>query len=144
LTVVGKKTTKQCSALDKALAKHHWIPTLPHHEILQLMREQDMLIFPSLFEGFGLVITEAMSQGTPVITTERTAGPDLITHGENGLLIKAGATDALVEAIEAMLLNPERITRMGKEARERARQRPWNVYSQELSEAVKKYSNVSL
>jgi glycosyltransferase involved in cell wall biosynthesis len=37
---------------------------MPHNEVLKLMRENDVLVFPSLFEGFGLVITEAMSQGT--------------------------------------------------------------------------------
>ena len=50
------------------------------------MKEHDVLIFPSLFEGFGLVITEAMAQGTPVITTDRTAGPDVISDNENGCL----------------------------------------------------------
>ena len=52
------------------------------------MREHDVFVFPSLFEGFGLVITESMSQGTPVITTDRTAGPDLIKNDENGWLLK--------------------------------------------------------
>jgi len=39
-------------------------------DILKLMASQDVFVFPSLFEGFGLVITEAMSQGTPVISTD--------------------------------------------------------------------------
>jgi glycosyltransferase involved in cell wall biosynthesis len=41
------------------------------------MRVNDVLVFPSLFDGFGMVITEAMSQGTPVIVSERSAGPGL-------------------------------------------------------------------
>jgi glycosyltransferase involved in cell wall biosynthesis len=77
LTVIGNKVTEDCPALDRELKKHRWVPTLPHQRILEEMRAHDILVFPSLFEGFGLVITEAMSQGTPVITTERTAGPDL-------------------------------------------------------------------
>jgi len=81
LTVVGNKTTSDCPALNQALDIHRWIPSLPHEGILQLMREHDLLVFPSLFEGFGLVITEAMAQGTPVITTDRTAGPDIIKDG---------------------------------------------------------------
>ena len=100
------------------------------------MREQDVLVFPSLFEGFGLVITEAMSQGTPVITTDRTAGPDLITHGENGWLIEAGSTEALKQAIEELLYRPEMIESTGRAAMETARLRPWEVYGMELAKAV--------
>lgn len=139
LTVVGRKSVNDCRALDTALAKHRWIPSLPHDEVLQLMREQDVLAFPSLFEGFGLVITEAMSQGTPVITTDRTAGPDLITHGRNGWLIEAGSTSALRAAIEQLLHQPQEIIDAGLEAMETARRRPWSVYGQELIEAIMDY-----
>jgi glycosyltransferase involved in cell wall biosynthesis len=137
LTVVGRKGGPECPALDVALARHRWIPSLPHHEILKLMRENDVLLFPSLFEGFGLVITEAMSQGTPVITTDRTAGPDLIKHGQNGWLIKAGSTEALTNAIENLLSQPEQIAEAGRAAQVTAAQRPWSVYGRELAAAVR-------
>lgn len=136
LTVIGHRVTDQCPALDRALAEHRWIPSLPHEGILQQMREHDALVFPSLFEGFGLVITEAMSQGTPVITTERTAGPDLIRHGENGWLIRAGSTPDLVETIEGILHNRAVIREAGLRAMETARMRPWEVYGRELARAV--------
>jgi glycosyltransferase involved in cell wall biosynthesis len=109
---------------------------LPHEEVLALMRTQDVLVFPSLFEGFGLVITEAMSQGTPVITTDRTAGPDLIEHGKNGWLVEAGSTAALQEALKNLIENPQLLAAVGKAAMETARQRPWEVYGKELAEAV--------
>lgn len=136
LTVVGGKATQDCPALDVAIARHRWIPSLPHEEILKLMRAHDVFVFPSLFEGFGLVITEAMSQGTPVITTDRTAGPDLIEHGRNGWLIDAGSTDALKEAIEELLRRPEQIASAGKAAMETARKRPWETYGKELAESL--------
>lgn len=139
LTVVGQKTTTSCKALDIELDKHHWIPSLPHREILDLMRENDVLLFPSLFEGFGLVITEAMSQGTPVITTNRTAGPDLIRHGENGWLVEPGSTIALKECIEQLLLNKEDVVRAGKAALETAHSRSWDVYGRELAEATSRH-----
>jgi glycosyltransferase involved in cell wall biosynthesis len=139
LTVIGKKTVSNCNVLNTELSKHNWIPGLPHSEILKLMQECDVLIFPSLFEGFGLVITEAMSQGTPVITTERTIGPDIIKNGENGWLIKAGCTDSLLSAIEKLLYNFRYITDVGYAARETAKCKPWFVYSKELTTAIKKY-----
>ncbi|MDT0650421.1 glycosyltransferase family 4 protein [Autumnicola edwardsiae] len=136
LTVLGHKAANDCAALNKALAKHKWIPSLPHKEVLKLMREHDVLLFPSLFEGFGMVITEAMSQGTPVITTDRTAGPDLITDKKNGWLIKAGSTEELRGAIEEILVKPEQVKIIGKEAIERAGLRPWTLYGQELTQAI--------
>lgn len=138
LTVVGQRASEDCKALDTALAKHCWIPSLPHADILKLMRESDVLLFPSLFEGFGLVITEAMSQGTPVITTDRTAGPDLIEHGRNGWLVEAGSTPALLNAVENLLQQPQRISGAGRAAMETARLRPWKAYGQELADAIKK------
>ncbi|RXF69438.1 glycosyltransferase family 4 protein [Arcticibacter tournemirensis] len=139
LTVVGLKPCNDCNVLEKGLAKHTWIPKLPHKDILEMMKSCDVLIFPSLFEGFGLVITEAMSQGTPVITTDRTAGPDLITHEENGWLVNAGSTEALIEAIENLLLSPGSIEAAGRAAMETARLRPWDVYKTELAVSVQKH-----
>lgn len=136
LTIIGRKSTNDCKALDKALTKHHWIPSLPHNQVLEQMQAHDVLLFPSLFEGFGLVITEAMSQGTPVITTERTAGPDVIEHDKNGWLVEAGSTLALQNCIEELIAKPEKIVEAGKVAIETAKQRPWHVYGSALAEAV--------
>ena len=136
LTVVGHKATNDCPALDAALTRHRWIASLPHAAVLELMRTQDVLVFPSLFEGFGLVITEAMSQGTPVITTDRTAGPDLITPGHDGWLVEAGSTPALQAAIEELLHRPTAVAAAGQAARETARLRPWAAYGQELAHAL--------
>ena len=139
LTVVGKKVSEDCKALDNELAKHRWIPTLSHYEVLELMQQHDVLVFPSLFEGFGLVISEAMAVGTPVITTDRTAGPDLIQDGENGWLIEAGSTDALKTAIENILQHPQQIETAGRNAMETAAKRPWHIYGAELAEAIMKH-----
>lgn len=136
LTVIGAKIAPDCPALNQELARNRWIPSLPHDQILAEMRAHDVFVFPSLFEGFGLVITEAMSQGTPVITTERTAGPDLITPGENGWLIRAGSPDSLFAQLEQLIANPDAVRTAGVQARKKAIKRPWSVYGRELAEAI--------
>ncbi|MBU3714296.1 MAG: glycosyltransferase family 4 protein [Ferruginibacter sp.] len=137
LTIVGQKTTHECKALDSCLKKYNYIPTLSNQRILELMRTHDVLLFPSLFEGFGLVITEAMSQGMPVITTNRTAGPDIIDHNKNGWLINAADTRVLIAAIKYLLDNPHAVEENGQNALHTAKQRPWNVYGQMLAEELK-------
>jgi len=136
LTVIGSKSSQCCPALDTALTKHRWMPSLPHHRILEEMRNHDLLVFPSLFEGFGLVITEAMSQGTPVLTTDRTAGPDLIEHGRNGWIIAADEISNLHETIENILHKPKEIELCGRAALESARARPWSAYGDELARCI--------
>jgi glycosyltransferase involved in cell wall biosynthesis len=138
LTIVGHKSVEDCIPLNEALNRHNYIPSLPHASILQLMRAHDVFVFPSLFEGFGLVITEAMSQGTPVITTNRTAGPDLITDGENGWLVEAGSTKALKQCIEMLLSQPNLVQKAGIAAMKTATLRPWDSYSSELGNFIKK------
>lgn len=136
LTVVGKKAVDDCSALNEALGRHTWIPSLPHNEILECMRNHDVLVFPSLFEGFGLVITEAMSQGTPVITTDRTAGPDLISEGVDGWLVDAGSSASIKKVFIEILEEPELLKKYGQAAQKKAITRPWSVYGDETVSAL--------
>lgn len=137
LTIVGRKGNEECLPLNAGLQKNRYIPSLTHSEVLNEMKNHDILLFPSLFEGFGLVVTEAMSQGTPVITTNRTCGADLITHNTDGWLVEASSTDALVHQIRLILESPEIIEKVGRAAMEKARSRPWAQYGIELVEYVK-------
>jgi glycosyltransferase involved in cell wall biosynthesis len=136
LTVVGNKAVIDCTALNEALEEHTWIPSMAHDEILECMRSHDIFVFPSLFEGFGLVITEAMSQGTPVITTDRTAGPDLISHEVDGWLVEAGSSAAIKKVITSVLEKPMLLKELGQAAQNKARTRPWSVYGDELVQAM--------
>jgi glycosyltransferase involved in cell wall biosynthesis len=136
LTVVGHKAVSDCAALNEALDQHNWISSLSHDQVLGCMREHDILVFPSLFEGFGLVITEAMSQGVPVITTDRTAGPDLIRDGVDGWLVEAGSSEAIKKVLQNILEKPELIQQVGEAAQNKARTRPWSIYGEELVQAL--------
>jgi glycosyltransferase involved in cell wall biosynthesis len=136
LTIVGHKAVPNCEALNKALEQHHWIPSLSHDQVLACMRDHDVFVFPSLFEGFGLVITEAMSQGVPVITTERTAGPDLIENDVDGWIIPAGTSIALKNVLNNILEKPELLKKFGLAAQTKAAARPWSVYGQEMADAL--------
>ncbi len=138
LTIIGRKPAATCAPLEAGLKKHTYIESAPHGEILNQMRQHDLFIFPSLFEGFGLVVTEAMSQGTPAITTDRTCGPDIIVHGVNGWLIEAGSTDALISQLKILINDPSTIKRAGMEALRTAQNRPWSVYESEMVAAISK------
>lgn len=136
LTVVGHKAIPDCVALNEALEYHNWIPSLSHNQVLDCMREHDIFVFPSLFEGFGLVITEAMSQGVPVITTDRTAGPDLISNGADGWIVPAASSIAIKEVFLQILETPEILEQFGLAAQQKSKTRPWSVYGQEMADSL--------
>ncbi len=136
LTVVGRKLNEDCAILNKELKNHNYIANLPFPEVLKLMGEHDVFVFPSLFEGFGMVITEAMSQGLPVITTINTAGGDLIEHGKNGWLVTPGSTDELTILLQNLIEKPEQITSVAKEALKTAQKRPWSVYASDVVKTI--------
>jgi len=132
LTLLGRKTANNCRPLEMAVRQHRWIPTLHHAGVLREMHEHDLLVFPSLFEGFGLVVLEAMAQGTPVITTEHTCGPDVIDDGIDGFIVPVRSAAAMAEKIELLNADRERLTSMKDAARHKAGAHPWETYRERL------------
>lgn len=137
LTIVGRKVVQECAPLEKQLLNHTWIPSLPHEEVLKIMAEQDILLFPSLFEGYGLVITEAMSQGTPVITTNRTCGRDFIKDGINSWLVEPGGSQLINAKLKSILREPECIPKIGRAAMSTASELPIESYGERITDALK-------
>lgn len=135
LTVVGARVAA-CPALDAALANHTWHPSLPHDQVLALMRDHDVLVFPSLFEGFGLVITEALSQGMVVITTPNTAGPDLLHDGVDGFIVPIRDSAAISAHLDLLARDRARLSHMGMQALATASARRWESFRQNLVRAV--------
>lgn len=136
LTLLGAKTVAGCAPLEAATRSHRWIPSLPHHEVLAEMSRQDVLVFPSLFEGFGLVMLEAMSRGLPVIATPHTAAPDVLTDGEDGFVIPIRSADAIVEKLELLVRDRPRLQAMKMAARAKAATLTWESYRRGLVNAV--------
>jgi starch synthase len=132
LTLLGRKAVAGCGPLDQAVRDHRWLPSLSHARFLFEMGQHDVLIFPSLFEGFGLAITEAMSQGIPVITTAHTAGPDIIDDGVDGFIVPIRSAEAIAEKLELLARDRERLRAMKISAREKAQIHPWENYRRAL------------
>ncbi|MGM9739230.1 MAG: glycosyltransferase family 4 protein [Candidatus Cryptobacteroides sp.] len=77
-----------------------------------------MLVMSSHYEGFPMVMVEAMSLGLPVVTFDYQCGPkDIIDHGKNGLLVKEGDIQGLADAMMSLMASSETLARMSVEAR---------------------------
>ncbi len=102
----------------------HW-PHVAKAELGARYAAADLLAFPTLGDGFGLVIQEAMCSGTPVLTTPCGGGPECITDGEDGWIVPPRDIDALVARLREAAADRERLHAMGKAARARAERFTW-------------------
>jgi glycosyltransferase involved in cell wall biosynthesis len=104
-------------------------------ELRRRYRRADIFVFPSFFEGFGLVLLEAMACGLPAIASADSAGPDVLDDS-CGRIIPAGNLDALVEALRWFSANRDQLPIIQAAARSRAEQCTWDDYRRCVSEAV--------
>lgn len=100
----------------------------PHSKLPALFKQCDVFVFPSYCEGFGLVLLEALASGLPIITTDATAGPDLIQDGVEGFITPSGDIDRLCQAIRFFVDNPNKLSEMSRAARRCAEKFTWDAY----------------
>lgn len=102
------------------------------------IREQDKaplysgataFLFPSLYEGFGMPVLEAMACGAPVITSRVSALPEVV--GDAGVLIDPYSEPAISEALGEVLTSPKRRQELGQRARERSRMFSWRQVAEQ-------------
>jgi starch synthase len=105
--------------------------------MLREMKRHDVLVLPSLFEGFGLVILEAMAQGLVVIATPHTAAPDVIENGIDGFVVPIRSAEAIAEKLEALLKDRTQLHEMKLAAQRKAQQFRWEVYRRRLVEMAR-------
>lgn len=136
LTLIGRPTSPSCAPLNAALERHRWIPTLPHAQILEQMRQHDVLLLPSLFEGFALVIHEAISQGLPVIATANTGACESVRDGQEGFIVPIRSSRAIASRLQQLVVDRERLAAMRRACLRRAAERSWLGYEQALAAVV--------
>jgi starch synthase len=136
LTLIGRVTAPECRPLVAALARHRWIETLPHLQILEQMRQHDVLLLPSLFEGYALVISEALSQGLPVLTTPNSGATQTIRDGMEGFIVPIRNSQAIAERLQQLATNRNQLVSMRHACLRRAAELSWAGYEQGLRAVV--------
>jgi glycosyltransferase involved in cell wall biosynthesis len=133
--IIGGDVDLKASGLEKLITglnlKNSIIFTgrLEEKELVALYQAADLFIDPSLYEGFGLQVVEAMSCGAPVITSNRTSLPEIV--GDAGILVDPADINGLASALTRVLTNAQLRNSMRQRGAERAKLFSWDKTARE-------------
>ena len=102
---------------DYATPNVRFLGQLSRQEVAAIYRNSNVFVFPSVNEGFGMVILEAMASGLAVIAAKGTGADDCITHATNGLTVPPRNSVALADALQWCHDHPQDAIALGQKAR---------------------------
>jgi len=137
LEIVGRGTLRRVveRLVEDLPEQTRWRESLPTADIAQALDEATVLVLPSRSEGLGRVVVEAFCRGRGVVGSRVGGIPDLVSEGENGLLVPSGDASALADALVRMLSDRALAERIG--AAGRSGVEPWLSTPQEYARRVR-------
>ncbi|PWU18854.1 MAG: hypothetical protein C5B48_14360 [Candidatus Rokuibacteriota bacterium] len=137
LRIVGKGTRRH--VVEELLAElpeqTEWTPELTTTEVSGALDAATVLVLPSRSEGMGRVLVEALCRGRGVVATRVGGIRDLITDGENGVLVEPRRPQALTDALVSVLSDPGLAERLAARARPSAE--PWIATPEQYAEHMR-------
>lgn len=124
LCIVGNAENQEYAASLKEQAlrlgldgRVTFLDSLPQRQLAALMAQAEVFVLPSISEGLGRVIFEAMAAGTPAIASQVGGIPEMIRDGVTGFLVPPGDAGALAQRLRWIFQHPKQTLKMGKQAR---------------------------
>jgi alpha-maltose-1-phosphate synthase len=136
LTLIGTRFAAN-TRVDAACQRWRWFETLSHGRVLDVMMHSDVLVLPSLSEAFGLVVTEALACGLPVIITPNVGAGDLVSDGHEAFIVPICSSEAIAERLNTLHRDRELLTAMSQNARMTAAEKSWTVYRDNWAQAIR-------
>jgi glycosyltransferase involved in cell wall biosynthesis len=130
-TLIGGSGAPPPTGPNDAIVRMGW---MNHDRLAAELPQHDVLILPSFFDSFGMVVAEAMACGLPAIVTQYVGAKEMITPGANGLIIPAGDAAALVDAMHWFIAHRGILPEMSRAARESAERYDWVNYHRRVTE----------
>lgn len=121
LLIAGREghATKHLTAQIDRLGLQKTVQLLGHRDdVTDVMAAADLFVFPSLYEGLGGALIEAIGLGLPVVASDLPALREVVREGENADLVPAADPEALAVALVGLLSDRSRLTRYGERSRE--------------------------
>lgn len=121
LEIVGATGNRQTRRLFAKESAGILVTTAPGDPV-PAYRRAELFVLPSLHDGFGFVVAEAMACGLPVVVTEDCGAASLVQEGESGWIVPAGKVEPLAKAMNEALTRRHDLPRMGRNGRARVEQ----------------------
>ena len=109
-----------------------WWRHFDQRELNRIYWQCSVLCLPSVQDGFGMVVLEAMASGLPVIVSDHVGAKEIVRDGMDGFISPHRDVQALMEKIEALYRDPERLREMGSLASARAKEFSWDLYGERM------------
>lgn len=126
----------------KKIPNIHFMGFVTRDILAEIYQKSDVFVFPTLGEGYGMVVLEALSTGTPVLISNLAGGNDAITNYENGLVYDGLSEDELKKSLDWFVENRDKLPAMSQNAHNTALKYTWeNYHKQYANELVKFLKN---
>ena len=131
LMLIGDGSEKEkLKSIIKKLNLEHLVmhlPQLPNQNIPKYAVASDVLVLPSLSEGFPMTILEAMASGLPIVSTKVSGLPEIVKEGKNGFLVEPGNPEQLADKILLLLKDDGVRATMSANNKESVKQYGWET-----------------
>jgi glycosyltransferase involved in cell wall biosynthesis len=128
LVLVGRAEPDYRPVLDRYRGLYEEPGSVPRARVAEFYANADVFVIPSLADAFGLVVSEAMSAGLPVIVSENTGMADFIRDGREGFVVPIRDSAAIAEKLAFLQQNRDQCAHMGEAAAATARALDWESY----------------
>jgi glycosyltransferase involved in cell wall biosynthesis len=132
LVIVGDGPAREALQACFAGTRTKFMGYLTGRELSEAYASADVFVFPSALETFGLVVTEAMAAGLPVVASRVGGIPDVVDEGRTGHTFRVGDETGLVHGVRQIVASKQRIAQMGREARAFAETQTWPAMMDEV------------
>jgi glycosyltransferase involved in cell wall biosynthesis len=106
---------------------------VPHDQLKDLMSRSHVLVLPSIEDGFGMVVSEAMACGCPAVVSENAGAADIVREGENGFVVPIRSPETIAARLTDLAHDPRRREKMGIAALETVRTLGgWETYGRQM------------
>jgi len=128
------------SKIKAAGARVHLLGYVDDSDLPALISGADALVLPSLYEGFGIPVLEAMACGTPVMASCTSSLPEVV--GDAGILVDPLSVEAIASGIKQMCADPALARELAQKGRQRARRFTWAACARVALQAIgRAYAN---
>ncbi len=120
LRLIGGTFDRHTSRLLREQREGITVVDGPADDVATELHQAEVLVLPSLHDGFGFVVVEAMAAGLPVVVTDQTGAADWVVQGQNGWVVRSGDEEALAAALQTAIDQRPYLRDMGRAAQRTA------------------------